>query len=579
MAGIFLIIASLIVHTQINSKKMLDSEVHNTQMNVLENTASPLDQHFQDATRTLSTLVINDNVRLMLSSNKEYATENFGNIVKELLLITRYSNKSISNIYLFSEYNDLFITNTNISDLNNITTEDWMDMLCPDANGISIFPYTSGNQIHGTFCIAKEFYINNNRCVICMKIAVPQFSTIKSLYHTTQNFYIISDENDILFLQSHDDSAETLSDSSHLAFYDASAKQANTIYKIGDQSWALTQQHSDKYPWTYVICNPLETYDDSIRLIVITTILLLTVVILLSIALAFILTYYSAKPISNLRTLLDTTDMTPGGTNNNIDDINYVANQITQYIQTNQQLSDQLQKRLQLLHDTHLQALQFQINPHFMFNTLNMLNIMAENALGFDHEMPAYTKKLIKILRYSLEPDYMVTLKQELQYNDIYLELLNRRYENTINIFKSIDDNTLNAQIPRLIIQPLIENAAFHGFSKKKHVHCAIAIRCYFKDHAQNAKNAAGKKYCVIEVNDNGSGMDMKTLAELRRAIKESQLHTGKNIGIKNVAQRLELSYLGEATLEITSKPGEGSCFTMTFPYIQGVSKILANED
>lgn len=172
--------------------------------------------------------------------------------------------------------------------------------------------------------------------------------------------------------------------------------------------------HSDTYSWSYVLCNPLETYDNSISLIYITTILLLVVVILISLSLAFILTYYSARPISELRTLLDTghrseiQEGAPENAEDNIDDINYVANRITQYVQTNQQLSEQLQKRLQLLHDTHLQALQFQINPHFLFNTLNMLNIMAENALGFDHEMPTYTKKLIKLLRYSLEPGYMV---------------------------------------------------------------------------------------------------------------------------------------------------------------------------
>ena len=580
LIGMLCFFSILVISTQINSKKILDTDVQNTQLNSLQNIVSPLDQHFQDVSRTLSTLVINENVRLALSGNRQYAIDNFLPIVEELLLATRYSNKSITAIYLYSEYNKLFVTDTGYTILSSATDTsidtDWMNMLSSNQNGISIFPYTSGNQIAGTFCITKEFDINGKPCIICVKTVVPLFSTIKALYHTNQCFYIISEDNNVLFSQTKDDSATALSISNHLTNSKPSVRQAVTIYRIGNQSWALAQIHSEKYPWSYVICNPLETYDTSVTMIYITTTLLGVVIICISLVLAFLITYYSSRPISNLRALLDTVNSDSETNEQDTDNINYIANQITQYVQTNQQLSDQLQKRLQLLHDTHLQALQFQINPHFMFNTLSMLNIMAENALGFEHEMPVYTKKLIKLLRYSLEPDYMVPLQQELQYNDIYLELLNQRYGNTINIYKNYDNNILNAQIPRLIIQPLIENAAFHGFSKKKGVNCAISIRCYFKK--SDASNPSGTKYCVIEINDNGAGMDAKMLFQLRKAIKESSIHTGKNIGVKNVAQRLELSFPNEASLEITSEVGVGSCFIMTFPYIPSTMKVALEE-
>lgn len=568
--GMLCFFSILILYVQTNSKKLLDIDVQNSQYITLQNVISPLDQNFQDVSRTLSTLVINENVQLAMSSSLNYSIDNFIPIVEKLLFAMRYSNTSITAIYLYSDYNGLLVTDTGYSIPNEKFGTDgdtqWITMLSPDKNGISIFPYNIGNQIAGTFCITKEFDINGKLCVICAKVVVPLFSTIKSLSHTNQYFYIISNDNDILFAQSREEISNEPFTSTHLFNYNKSAKQATTIYQVNKQSWALTQIQSPKYPWNYVICNPLENYDSSVTLIYISTALLLFIIIIISLSLALLITYYSSRPISNLRILLDSMNPLSNSNDENNDNVNYIAKQITQYVQTNQQLSDQLQKRLQMLHDTHLQALQFQINPHFMFNTLSMLNIMAENTLGFEHEMPIYTKKLIKLLRYSLETDYLVPLNQELQYNDIYLELLNQRYDNTITIYKNYDSNILNAQVPRLILQPLIENAAFHGFNKKKDGNCAISIRCYFK---QSDITTFNPKYCVIEINDNGHGMDGQTLAQLKRAIKESAIHTGKHIGIKNVAQRLELTFPNESSLEITSEVGLGSCFTITFPYIQ----------
>lgn len=577
--GVLCIFSVLILSMQLNSKKLLDSEIQTTQLNILQNVVSPLDQHFQDVARTLSSIVINKNVQLMLSSDTWYAIDNFTPLVEELLFTTKYSNKSITGIYLYSEYNNLFVTENGVKMLYDTTDtdieSDWINMCIPDENGISIFPYTSGNQISGTFCIAKGFDANGKSCMICAKIVVPLFSTIKSLYHTNQYFYIISDDHSVLFSQTQENSVAAISDSSHLANYDSSVNEAATIYKAGDCSWALTQIHSAKYPWSYVICNPLNTYDSSVSLLYTNTILLLMLVALVSLGLAFLVTYYSSRPISSLRTLLDTYHPVTANAKD-YDDINYIADQITQYVQTNQELSEQLQHRLHMLHNTHLQALQFQINPHFMFNTLSMLNIMAEDALGFEHEMPMYTKKLIRLLRYSLESDAMVSLEQELQYTDIYLELLNRRYNNTLQIYKNYDSNVLNTKIPRLLIQPLVENAAFHGFSQKRDMHCVIAIRCWFKK--METPNTSDTRYCVIEVSDNGIGMDANTLQQLRQAISESEIHTGKNIGVKNVAQRLKLSYPNESSLEITSVPGEGSCFTMTFPYMPITPHEMRNQ-
>ena len=159
----------------------------------------------------------------------------------------------------------------------------------------------------------------------------------------------------------------------------------------------------------------------------------------------------------------------------------------------------------------------------------------------------------------------MVTLKEELSYTDIYLYVLNKRYSKKLIIKTDIQESTLGAKVPRLILQPLIENAIFHAFSHRQHLECILTIGCYLQENLSET----GQQYLTLTIKDNGVGLDNKTIVQLISSMKENPTVSSKKIGLRNVYQRLMLSYADDASIEINSTPNVGTCFTITIPFIK----------
>lgn len=245
------------------------------------------------------------------------------------------------------------------------------------------------------------------------------------------------------------------------------------------------------------------------------------------------------------------------GKNRSENEVYFIAEQIISYAQQNKTLSDELTKGLNLLNETKILALQSQINPHFLFNTLNMIYSLECEELGFKHKLPGLTLNLSRLLRYAFESTDLVPLSTELNFTKMYLSLMQQRHNNRFQIIYDISNDTLNFKVPKLFIQPIIENAIFHGFSKSNKAFNFLKI----SSHVNNG-------YCIITVHDNGVGMDAQTLNNLRN-ITESQKPQNTSIGLKNVIIRMKLLYGSEFTITIDSVEGQSSTFTLSIPLIR----------
>ncbi|MBO5069247.1 MAG: histidine kinase [Roseburia sp.] len=265
----------------------------------------------------------------------------------------------------------------------------------------------------------------------------------------------------------------------------------------------------------------------------------------------------SVKPIQNLLQLFQNSETDLAQEIYNDREIRYIADRITSYIQQNQALTDELNIRLNLLNQTKLLALQSQINPHFLFNTLNMIHIQESEALGYEHRIPAMTLSLSKLLRYAIESTDLVTLETEIHFTRMYINLLKERYNNKLHIVYDIESSTFHAKVPKLIFQPLIENAIFHGLAEHMTEDSSLTLSCHRKDN-----------FIVVSIKDNGIGMSPDTLAHLKDELKES-VPLQNSIGIKNVVTRMNLLYGEEFSITIDSAPGKGSVFTLHFPSMQ----------
>lgn len=209
-----------------------------------------------------------------------------------------------------------------------------------------------------------------------------------------------------------------------------------------------------------------------------------------------------------------------------------------------------------MLVDAEMKALQMQINPHFLFNTLNA-GVQMAMLEGAD-KTSAFLDDIAKIFRYNVKSlSRKVWIREELDTVRAYGNLFHVRFGDIIRFDFSIDCSLLDIQVPPLIIQPLVENATIHGFE---------SIETGGTVHITLEKN--GDIVC-IGVADDGVGMDEETqrrVLSLEPFDNEKTGHT-TGIGIANVVQRLRLFYGVEDVISIESQIGKGTMVTLKIPF------------
>jgi two-component system LytT family sensor kinase len=221
-----------------------------------------------------------------------------------------------------------------------------------------------------------------------------------------------------------------------------------------------------------------------------------------------------------------------------------VALKVWNALRTEMTLEDQ--KRLLL--EARLDALQRQINPHFLFNTLNSIASLVRSKPELAREM---TVKLANILR-ALLKDHgsYVPMREELKFTDDYLDIEVVRFgPDKLRVLKEIDPRTLEILVPSILLQPLIENSIKHGLEPRIHGGTVTVRSSIEGDRVR------------IEVADDGVGMGPNPASSLRRT-------DGAGIGMKNVQERLEVLYGGQAHFEVVSNPGRGTLVSIEIPAI-----------
>jgi two-component system LytT family sensor kinase len=204
-----------------------------------------------------------------------------------------------------------------------------------------------------------------------------------------------------------------------------------------------------------------------------------------------------------------------------------------------------LEEQKRLLLEARLDALQRQINPHFLFNTLNSIASLVRMKPELARQM---TVKLANILRALLKDhDTYVPLREELSFTDDYIDIEVVRFgTEKLRVEKDIDPRTLDVLVPSILLQPLIENSIKHGLDPRIHGG-TVTLRSRLQGDR-----------VMIEVADDGVGIVARPTSELRR--------TGAGIGMQNVRERLEVLYGTQARFTVVSNPGRGTLVSIEIP-------------
>ncbi|MFI3200112.1 MAG: histidine kinase [Eubacteriales bacterium] len=245
-----------------------------------------------------------------------------------------------------------------------------------------------------------------------------------------------------------------------------------------------------------------------------------------------------------------------------INSINAIFNEV---INKKDELSKELNETTVCMYETELgrsraelEFLNSQINPHFLYNTLEMIrNIAIESNV---EEIPAITTAMAKLFRYNIKGEDLVSLSKELEIAKAYLDIQSTRYKNRFDLVYGVREITLPILVPKLILQPLIENAILHGLEPKTE-EGVLFISSKLKEDV-----------LIIVVQDDGVGMSVDRLQEIQNALNAVEGNENKKyIGLLNVEKRIKLHYGNNAKIVIISELGSGTKVSIILPIRKGI--------
>ena len=198
-------------------------------------------------------------------------------------------------------------------------------------------------------------------------------------------------------------------------------------------------------------------------------------------------------------------------------------------------------------------ALQAQINPHFLFNTLQSIQFEIRQKEGNDSKIAEITEELSDILKYALgDPKQQVSLSEEIQYLKRYVNIQKMRFGDKFILYYEIEENLKEHHVFRLLLQPIVENSILHGVRYREHGY--IKIKIYQSKQIQKI---------IVAVIDSGIGMTKEELMAQRKTISR---YNPNHVGLANVNCRLKLYYGEEAQLHIYSKKDMGTVVKFYLP-------------
>ena len=323
----------------------------------------------------------------------------------------------------------------------------------------------------------------------------------------------------------------------------------------GDNAKIYTISRSEKTGWTVVGCtNVAELLKDSKKARSI-YVLVAAILVIVALVLSNLISRNITRPLQQLR---DSMARVQEGdfraaevevtSRNEVGSLTRSFNVMTSRIQElmKQNIYEQQQKR-----KSELKALQSQINPHFLYNTLDSIIWMAEGKKN--EEVVVMTASLARLLRQSISnEEEQVPIGQEVEYARSYLTIQKMRYKDKLEFQIQVDAQIMRVPIIKLVLQPLIENAIYHGL-KYKEGKGLLIVRGY-----REGENA------VIQIKDNGAGMDEQTLSHIFEKHKVNYRSNG--VGVYNVQKRLQLYYGMDYGITYSSRQGEGTTASIVIP-------------
>ena len=288
-----------------------------------------------------------------------------------------------------------------------------------------------------------------------------------------------------------------------------------------------------------------------------TLILIFVLIILIDILISLLITIQTYTPITHILDVLNQ-NYSPAIKKKAFhikhqNELSYIIDSLNKLQTDKLKISNDLAVTLDELNKMHYMLMNSQINSHFLSNTLQSISWLAYGLTDSPNKVTQSLNNLGELYRLLTGTDsFLITLNDELEYTKKYLQIMQLKYDNIFTVNYSIDDTVLNAKIPKLSLQPILENSFIHGFDLNS------------DNNIINISVHQKKDYVEITISDNGIGMSEEDLKNLKMTLK-SRLYTTK-IGIANINNRFNLIFGDNFGVTVNSALYEGTSIHLTIP-------------
>ena len=539
-----------------NTLKNIREEIALENSYIFDNSVNIIDRTLMEVDTLSSSLASNESTQLYTINN--VSTDSFKTIsrlAKTLPIIYRY----IDSIYIYSEPTDTVIMDNNSIPLSDLSDTDWISAYhaVTSPKG-TIIPRSKNNVYPQLITIIKPIYVaDEKKGAIIMNINTQSIynSMLYQQYKDGRLFFLVNSDNKII-ISSELSYFNTYPDNIGPNTLTIESNPKNSVYEINDKNYVVLSGDSSISDYKYISAYPLELYEhklSTMKLQIIGILLLLMIIIFI---LAYVASVRSYSPLNEIISFLDNSQ--PPADSIEEEDKNelmYIINSIQTHINDKTKMAEILEERMKLLRKSQYDMLQTQINPHFLYNTLETINWMAYNMSNSENPVSKSLINLASFFRNTLTSGYFVSIENEIKYTKEYVNILALRYGDLFDIEWDIDESILSYTIIKICLQPIIENAVYHGI-KQKNDKGLIKIKGLCDDNN-----------IILIVSDDGIGIEKDALDELNKTLSETSFTNEKShIGLSNVNQRIKIIFGDSYGIHVESTVGVGTDVYVTIP-------------
>jgi len=480
---------------------------------------------------------------------------------------TILSNSYIDSIYVVSDKTGLVLDGYALKNVNDINYKGWIKPYLNNSvfnNDIQFKPHYNGYPYFLTVANTTQLGNKTRLGIVIINIDIEKLIKMAkdSVIPSSQRTYIVDSSNKVIYSDDISNINKNIDEFDCLKNINKYASDSSFDVDINNETNILSLTGSNKYQWKFISLFPLANYNDKINNINTLMSIIILVLFFVVVVATFIISMITYLPIKHILFALkypyeyiNNYKMTKKDKYN---EVSFIIKNIIQSAQKNKNTQEDLENKMMLLNRAQAVALQTQINPHFLYNTLETINWMAVKLTNEENDVSYTLDILSKLFRKTSDAtNYIITVVEEIENTKLFIKILLARYKDVFEVRWDINEVFLNKKILKLILQPIVENAIYHGIrpSKKNGI---IVIRFIQRDDKM-----------IINVEDNGIGIDNDVLQGINDNLNKPAIFETEHIGLYNVNQRIKLIHGGSFGVNIKSVKGIGTKVEILLPIIE----------